>query len=185
MDPIMIIKARLPHLLAIGLAFVLARPALAIDSVSLELGAADQAQIARVGLQSQWPEQWWKSNGSHVGGYWDMTLAQWRGMRFRGQNDVRQNITDIGITPVLRLQSDSKKGLFAEVGIGAHLLSDLYDNDGRKFSTRFQFGDHLGIGYVTQNRVTVSLSVQHFSNAGIKHPNPGILFGVAKVAYAF
>ncbi|MDO8651899.1 MAG: acyloxyacyl hydrolase [Undibacterium sp.] len=181
----MITKTRLPHLLTISLALFMARPALAIDSVSLELGAADQAQIARVGLQSQWQSQWWQSNGTHIGGYWDMTLAQWRGMRFRGQNDVHQNITDIGITPVLRFQADSKKGLFAEVGIGAHLLSDLYDNDGRQFSTRFQFGDHIGIGYVMQNRLTVSLSVQHFSNARIKQPNPGILFGVAKVAYAF
>jgi lipid A 3-O-deacylase len=165
-----------------SLAFFIVRPAMAVDSVSLELGAGQRARFARVGVQSDWDSRWWQSNGSHLGGYWDVTLAQWREMRFRDRDETRQSMTDIGLTPVLRYQMDSKKGLYAELGIGVHLLSDLYDNDGRRFSTRMQFGDHVGIGYVTQSGVTVSLQLQHFSNAGIKRPNPGVLLGVVKLA---
>jgi lipid A 3-O-deacylase len=94
-------------------------------------------------------------------------------------------MTDVGITPVLRLQSASQIGLYAEAGIGAHLLSDLYNNDGRQFSTRFQFGDHLGLGYVAQNHLGICLQLQHFSNAGIKRPNPGELFIVFKITSTF
>lgn len=173
----------LPVLLS--LAQLVTPQAQAVDSVSLEFGAGEHAKIARIGLQSQWQSRWWQSSQNHLGGYWDMSLAQWRGSRFRNEIDARQNITDLGITPVLRFQANDKKGWYIEAGIGAHLLSDLYDNAGRRFSTRFQFGDHLGIGYVTRQNFTVSLSVQHFSNGGIKHPNPGTLFGVVKVAYKF
>lgn len=159
--------------------------ALAVDSVSLELGVAEHAHIARIGLQSQWHSRWWQSSQYHLGGYWDMSLAQWRASRFRDAVGATQNIRDVGLTPVLRFQANDKRGWYIEAGIGAHLLSDLYDNAGQRFSTRFQFGDHLGIGYVTQNQLTFSLSVQHFSNGGIKHPNPGELFAVVKVAYPF
>lgn len=157
----------------------------AVDSVSLELGVAQHAHIARIGLQSQWQSRWWQSSQYHLGGYWDLSLAQWRASRFQGVGGAAQNISDVGLTPVLRFQANDKKGWFIEAGIGAHLLSDLYDNADRRFSTRFQFGDHLGIGYVTQQNFTISLSVQHFSNGGIKHPNPGELFGVLKVARPF
>lgn len=174
--------SRLPM---ICFALLIAQPALAIDSVSFELGTGQRARFVRVGVQTNWDNRWWQSNGSHLGGYWDMTLAQWREMRFRGRHDTRESLTDIGLTPVFRYQSNGKKGLYAELGIGLHLLSDLYDNDGRRFSTRMQFGDHVGIGYVTQNRFTVSLQLQHFSNAGIKRPNPGVLLGVVKVAIEF
>jgi lipid A 3-O-deacylase len=173
------------YLLIYFLALLAPQAALAIDSVSFELGAGQQARFARVGMQSNWDQRWWQSNGKHLDAYWDMTLAQWREMRFKGQHDTRQSLTDIGLTPVLRYQADSKKGLYAELGIGLHLLSDLYDNDGRRFSTRMQFGDHIGIGYVTQNRLTISLQLQHFSNGGIKRPNPGVLLGVVKVAVEF
>jgi len=96
-----------------------------------------------------------------------------------------QNIGDIGITPVLRWQSDDKHGLYAEAGIGAHLLSEVYNNNGRAFSTSFQFGDHIGVGYVFNNKLDIALKVQHFSNGGIKHPNSGVNFAVLKAGYPF
>jgi lipid A 3-O-deacylase len=179
------IKNLAAGMLALVMVGSIVRPALAIDSVSFELGAGQHARLARVGLQSQWQSRWWETDTWHLGGYWDFTLAQWREMRFGGIHEKRQSLTDVGVTPVLRYQSSSKKGAYLEIGIGAHLLSDLYNNDGRKFSTRFQFGDHIGVGYVTQNRLAISLQLQHFSNAGLKRPNPGVLLGVVKLEYAF
>lgn len=166
------------------LALSLMPPASAVDSVSLEAGTGKQVQLTRLALQTQWQQRWWQSDGTHLGGYTDINLAQWRGRRFQNKDDGRQTMTDLGITPVLRFQSDSKKGFYAEAGIGAHLLSDLYNNRRRQFSTRFQFGDHLGVGYVTQNGLELSLQFQHFSNAGIRQPNPGEQFIVLKLAYA-
>ncbi len=154
----------------------------AVDSASLEFASGNKTKMVRGGLQWNWEKQWWKSNGTHIGGYWDLTLAQWRGERFQGSNST-QNLTDLGFTPVFRFQKDNLRGPYAEAGIGAHYLSGLYDNNGRRLSTRFQFGDHLGIGYVFQNGAALGLKIQHFSNGGIKQPNNGVNFAVIRLSY--
>lgn len=160
------------------------QPAFAFDSVSAELGVGSHVKMLRLGVQSKWDSQWWRSNGTHIGGYWDTTLQYWRGTRFQNVPGRTQGITAIGITPVFRWQKDSGEGLYAEAGIGAHLLSDLYDNDGRQLSTRFQFGDHLAIGYV-KDALDVKLKIQHFSNGSIKKPNDGVNFLVFSASYRF
>lgn len=157
----------------------------AIDSASVEYGTGNHTQMIRGSLQWKWEKKWWQSNGSHIGGYWDASLMQWRGNRFQNILENTQNITAIGITPVFRFQNDSLKGVYAEAAIGAHLLSDLYDNNGRKLSTRFQFGDHLAIGYVFQSGLDLGLKIQHFSNGGIKEPNNGVNFAIIRASYPF
>lgn len=168
-------------LLSLSLA---ASAAHAVDSASIELATGNKTKFVRFGAQWNWDTEWFKSNGTHVGGYWDLTLAQWRGHRFEGR-DATQNLIDIGITPVFRFENDSKRGIYYEAAIGAHYLSKIYDNNNRTFSTKFQFGDHLGIGYVTNDGWDISLKIQHFSNGSIKHPNPGVNFAVLKAGYKF
>lgn len=156
----------------------------AVDSGSVEFGTGNRTQMIRVGLQSDWSDQWWAGNGSHLGGYWNYDLAQWRGNRYQNIPDQTQNITDIGITPVFRYQMDGRVGPFFEAAIGAHILSDLYDNNGRKLSTRFEFGDHLAVGYQAADWAG-TLKIQHFSNGGIKHPNYGVNWVVLGVSKRF
>ena len=141
--------------------------------------------MVRGGLQWNWDKQWYSSNGTHIGGYWDATLAQWQGNSYQGGNGSKQNLTDLGITPVFRLQNDNKRGFYSEAGIGLHMLSEIYNNNGRQFSTNFQFGDHIGIGYVLNNGWDLSFKIQHYSNGGVKHPNPGVNFAVIKAGMAF
>lgn len=155
----------------------------AIDSASLEYGTGRKVDMLRAGVQWEWNKQWWKSNGTHIGGYWDLTLAQWRASQFRNIPGNSENIYDLGLTPVFRFQSDPKTGFYAELGIGVHYLHRLYDNNGKRLSTRFQFGDHLGIGYVFPNKLDVGLKIQHFSNGSIKKPNDGADFAVLRVSY--
>jgi lipid A 3-O-deacylase len=156
----------------------------AIDSASFEFATGNKTQMVRAGLQQNWDRQWLQSNGTHVGGYWDYTLAYWRGNRYRN-TDSTQNIADVGITPVFRFQRDDKMGFYAEAGTGAHLLSANYDNNGRRLSTLLEFGTHLGVGYVFSNKLDIALKVQHFSNGGIKQPNNGVNFAVLRVAHTF
>lgn len=174
-----------PLLVAVASAFFVQVPAWAADSGSLEFATGNKTKMLRAGAQWTWDKQWFASNGSHLGGYWDATLALWQGNQYQGISGAHQNLTDIGITPVFRLQNDSKRGWYSEAGIGAHLLSELYDNNGRRFSTNFQFGDHIGVGYVLNNGWDLSLKIQHYSNGGIKHPNPGVNYAVLKAGYAF
>ena len=148
----------------------------AIDSISFEAASGNKTKMVRIGAQWDWANEWWQSNNTHVGGYWDLTLAQWRGSRYQNRPHATQDITDIGITPVFRFQQDNKAGPYAEAGIGAHILSHVYDNNGRSLSTALQFGSHLGIGYVFANNLDLGLKIQHFSNGGIKQPNNGVNF---------
>lgn len=166
-------------------ALVLTCPATyAVDATSLEIGIGEKVKMVRAGIQWNWNKRWWRSHGTHIGGYWNATAARWRGTNFQGTSTT-QNITSLGITPVFRFQNDSLKGFYVEGGIGAHILSERYDNDGKQLSTLFQFGDHLGIGYVFQNNLDVGLSIQHFSNGGIKKPNDGVNFAVVRMTYQF
>jgi lipid A 3-O-deacylase len=182
-------KTRLPFKAALAgflsMTFGLSASAMdPVSSVSAEFATGNKTKMVRVGAQWNWERKFFQSNGTHLGGYWDLTLAQWRGTRFQ-HTDNTQDITDIGLTPVFRFQSDSLKGLYGEAGIGAHYLSDLYDNNGRRLSTNFEFGDHLGVGYVFESGLDVGVKFQHFSNGGIKHPNNGVNFAVLRVAYPF
>ena len=77
------------------------------------------------------------------------------------------------------------RGWYAEAGVGLNLLSKLYDNDSNRLSTAFQFGDHLGVGYVFANQWDVGMKVQHFSNGGYKEPNSGVNFLVLKASRRF
>jgi lipid A 3-O-deacylase len=64
---------------------------------------------------------------------------------------------------------------FSEIGVGANYIVPLYRTGHKLFSTEFNFGDHIGVGYQFGGRRQHALMVrlQHFSNAGIEHPNPG------------
>lgn len=160
-------------------------PGLAIDSASLETGTGNRSTFIRAGVQWDWMSTWLQSNGTHLGGYWDLTAAQIQENYYQGIYDRTKNLYDLGITPVLRFQRDDKLGWYAEGGIGLHYFSSLYDNNERKFSTRFQFGNHLGIGYIFSNKLEIGAKLQHFSNGGIKQPNNGANFAVIKLGYHF
>jgi lipid A 3-O-deacylase len=156
-----------------------------IDSSSIEVGAGERVQFIRLGAQSDWSQRWFSSNGHHLSGYWDANIAQWRGNDYKNVSGAHQNLTVIGLTPVFRYERDDKRGLYGEGGIGVSLFSELYHNAGNRLSTAFEFADHVGVGYVMDNKWDLSARIQHYSNGGIKHPNSGVNLVVLKAAYRF
>jgi hypothetical protein len=156
-----------------------------VSTVYGEYGSGAKVGMVRAGVTSDWDRRWFQSNGSSVSGYWDLSAGAWRGTQANNVPGARQNLADVGLTPVFRFQRDDKLGFFVEGGIGVHLLSKLYNNNDHKLSTAFQFGDHIGVGYAFDKNWEVTLKMQHFSNGGIKEPNSGVNYGVVKVAYRF
>ncbi len=156
-----------------------------VDNASFEIGGGAKVQMVRFGVQKNWQKKYFHSNGTHVAAFWDFSIAQWRGNAYRNTSGQQQHIIDIGATPTFRFQSDNLKGWYGEVGIGYHLLSELYNNDNNQLSTAFQFGDHIGAGYVFNNGWEVGMKIQHFSNGGIKKPNSGVNFLLVKLARPF
>jgi lipid A 3-O-deacylase len=156
-----------------------------IDGVYGEFATGTRTQMVRGGVTSDWSSRWFQSNGTHLSGYWDASAGAWRGNRFQNVPGATQKLFDIGFTPVFRFQRDDKKGFYAEAGIGIHYLSKLYDNNNNRLSTNFQFGDHIGVGYVFDNKWELGMKIQHFSNGGFKKPNSGVNFVNIKASYHF
>ena len=156
-----------------------------VDSAAVEVGTGAKVQMIRFSAQKYWERSWFESNGTHLSGYWDANLAQWRGNSYRNVPGVHENITVIGLTPVFRFERSDKRGFYGEAGIGVSLFSKLYNNDDNRLSTAFQFADHIGAGYVFDNQWEVGAKIQHYSNGAIKHPNSGVNWLVVKVARHF
>jgi lipid A 3-O-deacylase len=116
-----------------------------------------------------------------------VALAQWHGDK---PGDNNQIVTDIGITPVFRLEPKDGAGItpYLEAGIlGMHLISPTYLYSDRRFSTAFQFGHILGFGVSLgeHRQFDLGYRFQHLSNGGIKMPNDGIDFNMVHFSYHF
>lgn len=165
------------------LVWAVGTPAQAFDGASIEVGNGDGADMARIGVQWDWNKRWFQGQDWHLGGYWDLALGYWHRSSPPGFND---EITEIGLTPVFRLQRNDLKGVYLEGAIGFHLLSKTSLGD-RRFSTRFQFGDHLGVGYRfgAKRAFDLGYRYQHLSNGSIKRPNNGINFHQVRLQYRY
>lgn len=156
-----------------------------IDSMSVDYGSSAKVEMVRLSAQHDWSVRWFQSNGTHLSGYWDLTAGIWKESQYKNIPGNTEHLWDIGLDPVFRWENDSKKGIYYEGGIGVHRLSELYNNNTYRLSTLFQFGDHLGVGYVFDNQWEIGAKIQHFSNGGYRKPNTGANFVVIKAAYHF
>ena len=142
------------------------------DSVFLQAGRASETSTVTVGLQWDWRRQWQFGERARISGYNELSLGHWRADDGGGSAIV----TQIGFTPTLRYwPTGERTGWFGEAGIGVNALMPVYRTREKSFSTAFNFGDHVAVGYRTAGarRWEWSLRLQHFSNAGIDEPNPG------------
>jgi hypothetical protein len=137
--------------------------ACALDGLALEVGRGqDRTNAIRFALVDRW---------GRLPGYWEFSAAMW--------DDRDDSTADIGITPVFRFE---RAAYYLEAAIGVHLVQTRISAS-RTFSTALQFGDHIGAG-VRSGRFEVGLRLQHLSNAGLDHPNPGINFVLVRLQYA-
>ena len=83
------------------------------------------------------------------------------------------------VTPTLRWTFGEERGAFIEGGIGVALFLETR-HESRELGSAFQFRDHLAIG-APLGPGELSLSLTHYSNAGIKSPNDG--FEVFSLGY--
>lgn len=153
------------------------------DGVFVQGGWWRHVRTATVGATWDWHWQRESAVGT-LTGYTEVALGRWQ---TNGTGDDR-GYTRFGVTPVLRLYPKALgDDWFAELGIGANLISPIYHNGGDQFSTTFNFGDHLALGrrFGANGEHELGLRFEHFSNAGIKRPNPGQNFLQVRYACRF
>jgi lipid A 3-O-deacylase len=141
-------------------------------TVYTQAGAAEHASAVVVGAtwNSGWHDRWRIGDASI---YWEASIGRWT-----ATHDATNSsglVTQFGITPVLRIEPRAGSRWFFEAGIGLNVLTPIYQNGDKRFSTAFNFGDHLAVGrrFGDDGRHELALRIQHFSNAGIRKPNPG------------
>lgn len=177
----MSLRTRFIHIVAVVALVSFAPNAGAIDagafvptSLFLQAGVAEEKTQAYVfGAAWDWP---WRRDLSSftVSGYFEAAVGRWE----TEQDNTRGSAwaTQIGLTPVLRFHpTGAARQWFAEIGVGANMILPLYRSSDKQFSTEFNFGDHFAIGrqFGKEGRHEISARIQHFSNGGIDHPNPG------------
>lgn len=144
------------------------------QSVFVQGGIARDAKTLALG--ATWASAWQRPLGGGLATiYWEASFGRWEAERDDGSSSSAW-ITQLGITPVLRwLPGGSERSWFLEGGIGANVLLPVYRSRDKRFSTAFNFGDHIAVGrrFGENGEHEIALRLQHFSNAGIKHPNPG------------
>ena len=150
-----------------------AASALALDSVSVEKGYGSRGVRLSWRLGAQWSQQLSWLPSERWSFYWDNSFGEWQ--------SESGSVSDLGITPTFRYGSPGH-GPYLDGAIGVHWLSDTKIAPLVELSTRFQFGDHLGVGWRFKN-YDLSLRLQHLSNAGIDNPNPGVNFLLLRLQY--
>jgi len=148
--------------------------ALRPDAVFVQVGDGNRTRTATVG--ADWNLPWRRTLGEgELSGYVEASFGRW----WIDEDGMTRSpwVSQLGVTPVLRWNF-GKGGhpWFTELGIGANVLTPVFQDKDRRFSTAFNFGDHLGLGRRIGEADELVLRVQHFSNGGIKQPNPGINF---------
>ncbi len=156
---------------------------LAPDGWFAQFGVAKEVTMATGGAL-------WTLKDESADGPWsayaEASLSRWQARN--GHAEGHGVLTQLALIPVLRHRFDAGRSpWFVEGGIGATVTSSIYRSDDKRFSTAFNFGDHVGVGYSFGNHreQELALRVQHFSNAGIKHPNPGENFLQLRYAHRF
>ena len=138
------------------------------QALSLRVGAGDHYQRYELAWES--PALWtWKFEGNNsrfdvlaeVNGSW------WNASGSRQPSSVWQ----AGAAPFLRWSIND--AFYIEAGVSANYFSRTRFAD-KQMSTKFQFGEHLGLGAYIGDNSRVGLRYSHYSNAGIKRPNEGL-----------
>jgi lipid A 3-O-deacylase len=144
------------------------------DGVSADLGVAKHgARMAGVGLVWDWDFERMRKK-AELTAHTEVMLNHWRADAVGGGH---VNLNQVVVLPSLRMRlARGASPVFIEIGIGASWLDRDFESAQKRFSTRWNFFDMLGIGYSldgVDGKHEVGLRWTHTSNAGIRKPNPG------------
>ncbi len=111
---------------------------------------------------------------TRVQGYWDAYVSQWRAPVTTGGSS--ESYVQLGLVPTARWRlNEGRSAWFVDAGLGITYLNDDYVTPSRAFGSRWNFTERIAVGlnFGDRQQHEVALGLSHFSNAGIKKPNPG------------
>jgi lipid A 3-O-deacylase len=151
----------------------------------VQTGSTGSTHQIAAGLVWDWDKRW-SFAGGEVTGYWELSLSGWSYPSMNGRKQAW--LGQVGAIPTFRYGPlFGRTDWFAELGVGATATTRLYQTQQKRFSTSFNFADHIAVGhrFGTSMERELVLRLRHFSNAGIKQPNPGENFAELRYAQRF
>jgi len=166
-------------------------PRALVVGVLAALGAASHAAAGELGVLAG------SGNGYHSLALSYQTAPVWQGEFVAHPLDVsleyslgqvrtssvhrNHDLLRVGVTPFARWWFASNTGV--ELGVGANAFSGTHLGD-KDISTAFQFGSSVGLLHRLQGTPwLLGLRLTHYSNAGIKKPNPGQNYLQVRASY--
>lgn len=140
-------------------------------------------RYTRLGLQYETASLWTYSFGGSLGRV-DLTpefgVARWQAHDGQQPGSVWQ----LSAIPMFRWWMGASQRFYVEAGVGPTVFNHTSFAN-KHYSTAFQFGDHIGMGYLLDKHSRIGVRFSHYSNADIKTPNPGLEVIQATYSYQF
>ena len=157
------------------------------DAVFSQMGAGVATDSWSIGGQWHWKRAWVVRDSLVLRGRWELAVGRWRTEDRHGQEGDQNWVTQLSVVPTLRLSGLRGRGWYGEIGSGPAMLMPVFESRDRSFSTEFNFQSHLAFGYTLGRRAEhdLGLRIEHFSNAGIREPNPGLELASLRYTYRF
>lgn len=161
------------HAAACAAALSVAAPASAEIALQARVGAGGTSGDYTVGgLSLRLPALWMREPGN-----WRVTFSpeiELARFRYRGEASGGREANEIGALGLFRFtRTGDGWRPYAELGLGGALFG-RDDLGGKRFSTSFQFSEHVGLGVRFAGGWLVGWRYSHYSNANIRLPNPGL-----------
>ncbi|MEI2417256.1 acyloxyacyl hydrolase [Orrella sp. JC864] len=147
--------------------------------ISVHAGVGEHYK--RLGVNYETPSFWTHRFGSDWGRLdlvGELGVAYWQADGSRSPGHVWQ----FNAVPMFRWWIGASERAYIEAGIGATVFTSTRFAD-EAISTAFQFGDHIGAGFLINDANRIGIRYSHFSNASIKRPNPGL--DVLQLTYTY
>jgi lipid A 3-O-deacylase len=147
---------------------------LAPDRYFIQYSGGEGNRAQTIGLEWDWAHSRRRSAPTDRIIYWELGVGRWETEFPAGARS--RSVTQFTVAAGVRIDL-AKLPIYVDGGIGPSWITPLFHGHNKTFSTKFNFRSHLSLGYeLPGNAREVSVRVEHFSNAGIRHPNPGVNF---------
>jgi lipid A 3-O-deacylase len=148
------------------------------DAITIKAGVGDSdATMVGTGLRWDW-DFWRMRRKSELTAHTELMLNEWHAEK--PDRSAYRYYTQVVLLPSLRMRLDrGASPWFLEVGIGLSWMSHKFQTPDKQFGSEWNFYDVLGAGYTfggPRGKQEADLRLVHFSNAGLKDPNPGLNF---------
>lgn len=148
------------------------------DAAFVQMTGGESTTTLNAGLQWNTRRRWMLAARLQAELFTEVCVGRWHAT----PNDA----TQLTIAPSIRLQGRDSRW-YVDAGVGPSWIGPAFTHGDKTFSTTFNFRTHLATGYRMGHKRQHDLSVriEHFSNAGIEEPNPGLNLGGVRYTRRF